>query len=58
MSRTLLIDTSVFQKIATGDLEALKEENERFRKAIVENDAAAKLDNQPPADLPVPPLPG
>lgn len=46
MNRKIAVDTSVFEKIADGDLGALSKENDRYRRAVVENDAASKLDNQ------------
>jgi len=49
MSRAVAIDISALQQIARGDLSVLERENARFRRAIVDNDEAAKLDNQPPA---------
>ncbi len=47
-TRTLAIDTTVFERIAGGDLRALVTENERFRQAVVDNVESAKLENQPP----------
>jgi hypothetical protein len=46
MNRKIIVDTRVFEEIELGNLRALTAENDRFRRAVVENDDASKLDNQ------------
>jgi hypothetical protein len=46
MNRKIVINTRVFEEIEVGNLQALTAENDRFRRAVVENDDASKLDNQ------------
>jgi hypothetical protein len=41
-----VVNTRVFEEIEVGNLQALTAENDRFRRAVVENDDASKLDNQ------------
>jgi hypothetical protein len=46
MNRKIVVNTRVFEEIEVGNLQALTAENDRFRRAVVENDDASKLDNQ------------